>query len=136
MCFPHIASFRHHRQKSSSSATKIFYKPNAHSTIFVAGNRDLVFCRQRRKLLSYLILKIVVSGKNLLYVFPAHSNFSSPATKIFVLIDENLVVCVRLYVFPAHSKFSSPATKFFALNDKNRAVCASYNCFLNALDFQ
>ena len=27
-------------------------KPSAHSAIFVAGNRDLVFCRQRRKRMS------------------------------------------------------------------------------------
>ena len=68
---------------------------------------------------AYLILKIVVSDKNLLYVFPAHSKFSSPATKIFVLSDEN-----RLYVFPAHSKLSSKAIKIFVLRDENRAVCA------------
>ena len=72
-------------------------KPSAHSTIFVAGNRDLVFCRQRRKrFVAYLILKIVVSDKNLLYVFPAYSKFSSPAKKIFVLSDENSAVCARL----------------------------------------
>ena len=27
-------------------------------------------------------------------------------------------------MFPAHSKFSSPATKIFVLGDKNRALCA------------
>ena len=45
--------------------------------------------------LAFLILKIVVSDKNLLYMFPAHSKFSSPATKIFVLSDENRTVCAR-----------------------------------------
>ena len=45
---------------------------------------------------AYLILKIIVSDKNLLYVFPAHSKFSSPATKIFVLSDKNRAVCARL----------------------------------------
>ena len=29
-----------------------YFKPSAHSTTFVAGNRDLVFCRQRRKRIS------------------------------------------------------------------------------------
>ena len=50
-----------------------------------------------KEFLAYLILKIVVSDKNSLYVFPAHSKFSSPATKIFVLSDENRAVCARLY---------------------------------------
>jgi len=27
-------------------------------------------------------------------------------------------------MFPAHSKFSSPATKIFVLSDEGRAVCA------------
>ena len=68
-----------------------YIKPSAHSTIFVAGNRDLVFCRQRRKRISSIfVLKIVVSDKNLSYVFPALSKFSSSATKIFVLSYENL----------------------------------------------
>ena len=29
-----------------------------------------------------------------------------------------------LICFPAHSKFSSPATKIFVLSNKSRAVCA------------
>ena len=49
-----------------------------------------------KELLAYLMLKIVVSDKNLLCVFPANSKFSSPATKIFVLSDENRAVCARL----------------------------------------
>ena len=50
-----------------------------------------------KEFLAYLILKIVVSDKNF-YVFPAHSEFSSPATKMFVLSDENRTVCARLEV--------------------------------------
>ena len=51
-----------------------------------------------KEFLAYLILKIFVSDKNLLYVFPAHSKFLSPATKIFVLSDKNRAVCARLYL--------------------------------------
>ena len=41
-------------------------------------------------------------------------------------------------MFPAHSKFTSPATKVFVLSDKNRAVCATLTLgFLSlATDFE
>ena len=51
---------------------------------------------KEKEVLAYLILKIVVSDKNLLYAFPVHSKFSLPATKIFVLSDKNRAVCARL----------------------------------------
>ena len=72
-------------------------KPSAHCTIFVAGNRDLVFCRQRwKRMPSIFDKKRSSSATNLLYVFPAHSKFSSPATKISVLSQKNCAVCARL----------------------------------------
>ena len=54
------------------------------------------FVSNEQELPEYLILKIVVSDMNLLYVCPANSKFSSPAKKIFVLGDENRAVCARL----------------------------------------
>ena len=51
---------------------------------------------EEKEFLACLILKIVISDKNLLYVFPAHSKFSSPATKIFAHSDKNRAVCARL----------------------------------------
>ena len=44
---------------------------------------------------SIFDIEDVVSDK-IFYVFPANSKFSSPATKIFALTDENRTVCARL----------------------------------------
>ena len=74
------------------------HKLSAHSTILSLATETLSsVVSDENDFLAYLILKIVVSDKNLLYVFPSHSKFSSPVTKIFVLSDENRAVCARLY---------------------------------------
>ena len=69
-------------------------KPSAHSTIFVTGNRDLVFCHQRRKRMSskFDIEDHRQRQKSFICVSRTQQ-VSSPATKIFILSDENRAVC-------------------------------------------
>jgi len=70
------------------------FRPSTKSTIFVAGNRDLVFCRQRRKRISSIFdTKDRRQRQESFMRFPGHSKFSSPATKIILLSDENRAVC-------------------------------------------
>ena len=73
----------------------------AHTARFLSLATEILssVVSDEKEFLAYLILKVVVSDKNLLYVFPAHSKSSSPATKILVLSDENRAVCARLYQF-------------------------------------
>ena len=75
-----------------------------------------VVCDEK-EFLACLILKIVVNDKSLWYVFPAHSKFSSPATKIFITSDKYLrpqrqkSCCVRLGA-PIISASKGPRTSF------------------------
>ena len=65
-------------------------KPSAHNTNFVTGNRDLVFCRQRRKRLSSIFdIEDRRQRQKSFICFPHTANFrrqlqksSSSATKI------------------------------------------------------
>ena len=60
------------------------FKPSTHSTTFVAGNRDLVFCRQRRKRTSSIfdIEERRQRQKSFIYV--------SSTQQVFVGNDKNL----------------------------------------------
>ena len=71
----------------------------AHTARFLSLATEILssVVSDEKECLAYVILKIVVSDKNLLYDFSAHSKFSSPATQIFVLSDKNRAVCARLY---------------------------------------
>ena len=87
-------------------------KPSAHSTIFVVGDNDLVFFRQRRKRISSMfdIEDRRQRQKSFLCV--------SRTQQIFVASDKNCL--------PQRQKSSSSAKIIFDLNDKNRAVCARF----------
>ena len=73
----------------------------AHTTRFLSLAIEILssVVSDEKEILACWILKNVVSDKNLLYVVPAHSMFSSPARKIFVLSDKNRAVYARPYSY-------------------------------------
>ena len=70
-------------------------KPSAHRTIFVTGNRDLVFCHQRRKRISSIFDIEDCRQRQKSFI---SNMFSSLTTedKTSVASDKNRAVCARL----------------------------------------
>ena len=80
-------------------------KSSAHSTIFVAGNRDLVFCRQRRKQTSSIfdIEDRRQRQKSFICVSRTQQVFVA-SDKNLRLSDENRAVCANIKLFLAYAK--------------------------------
>ena len=80
---------------SSVGHTGFNLKPRTQSTIFISGNKDLDFCRQRRKPISSMFdledrrqrQKSLICVSSTQQVFVASDKSSSSRTKIFLMLN-------------------------------------------------
>ena len=77
------------------SINDLSLKPSGHSTIFVAGNKDLIFCRQRRKRISSMFDIEDRRQRQKSFMFVSRTQQVSVASDKNILPQRQKSCCVR-----------------------------------------